>query len=473
LKRRDLFKAGAATGVALLVPTQRLVTAVAGEAISVTPFSVPLRIPPVLRPVSSDLDTDYYEVTQREADIEIVPGIRTRLHTYNRKFPGPTIEAVRGRRLVVRQRNTLATPVAVHLHGGHVGPEHDGHPTDVIQTGQHRDYVYPNQQLPTTLWYHDHAHHVESENLYRGLAGFYLIRDPQQEAALSLPAGQYDVPLAFRDIRLDDNGQLVYIRNDVQGRNMVLVNGRPQPYFRVAARKYRFRLLNGANDRGFRFRLSNGANFVQIASDGGFLPATVTTPLIQLSPAERAEVIVDFSGLPVGSQVILVNDVGQSDATRQVLRFEVDRTAADSSRIPRNDELPAMPPLEEPVVTRDVTLAIDPVTSEFTINGLAFDPNRVDFTVRRDQPEVWRITNADSSFPHNFHLHLAQFRVLERNGLPPGPGEAGWKDTVPVGAGRTVRIAAKFTGYTGRYVYHCHFVDHATQSMMAQLEIVP
>lgn len=473
MKRRDLIKTGAVTGVALLVPTQKLVSAVAGEAISTTPFSEPLHIPPVLEPESSDHDTDYYEVTQRETDTEIVPGMRTRLYTYNHEFPGPTIEAVRGRRVVVRQRNKLATPVAVHLHGGHVAPEHDGHPTDVIQPGEYRDYVYPNQQLPATLWYHDHAHHVESENAYRGLAGFYIIRDPQQEAALGLPDGRYDVPLVFRDIRLDDDGQLVYIRNDVQRRNMVLVNGRPQPYFRVAARKYRLRMLNGANDRGFRLRLSNGANFVQIASDGGFLPTTVTTPVVQLSPAERAEVIADFSSLPVGSQVILVNDSGESDATRQVLRFEVNRTASDSSRIPRNDELPAMPPMEEPAVTRNVTLAFDPVTSKYTINGLAFDPVRVDFTVSRDQPEVWRITNSDSSPPHNFHLHLAQFRVLDRDGLPPRPGEVGWKDTVNVRPGGAVRIAVKFTEYTGRYVFHCHFMDHSTHSMMAQLEIVP
>jgi FtsP/CotA-like multicopper oxidase with cupredoxin domain len=474
LKRRDLIKAGAVTGAALLLPAQRLVSAVAGTAISVTPFSVPLRIPPVLLPASRTPDTDYYDITQHEADIEIVPGIRTRMYTYNGEFPGPTIQVASFRRAVVRQHNALTTQVAVHLHGAHVAPEHDGHPIDVIQPGQYRDYVYPSQQRPVTLWYHDHAHHLESENVFRGLAGFYQVRDKRQETDLGLPAGNYDVPLVFRDIRLDDNGQLVYVLGDFQGRNMVLVNGRPQPYFRVAARKYRLHLLNGANDRGFKFSLSNGANFVQIASDGGFLPATVTTPFIQLFPAERAQVIVDFTGLPIGSQVILVNDSGESDAARQVLRFEVDRTAPDSSRIPCDDELPAMPPLEQPMVTRDVTLAIDPATFEFKINGMAFDPNRVDFTVRRDQPEVWRITNNDPlGIPHSLHLHLVQFRVLDRNGLPPGPGEAGWKDTVVVHAGQTVRIAAKFTEYTGRYVFHCHLIDHSTHSMMAQLEIVP
>jgi spore coat protein A, manganese oxidase len=254
----------------------------------------------------------------------------------------------------------------------------------------------------------------------------------------------------------------------------------------VAARKYRLRLVNGSNFRDLRFRLSNGANFVQIGSDGGFLPATVTTPLITMAAAERAEVIVDFSGLPVGSQVILENEVGEEEPTRQLMRFEVDRAAPDRSRIPHDDELPAMPAVEEPAVTRDITLAIDPATLEYKINGQAFDPNRVDYIVRRNQPEVWRITNADPfAVPHTFHLHGLHFRVLDRNGLPPGPGEAGWKDTVvihpgplgesgpPAPPGESVRIAVKFPNYTGRYVYHCHIAEHSVHSMMAQLEIVP
>jgi FtsP/CotA-like multicopper oxidase with cupredoxin domain len=473
VKRRDLFKAGAVTGAALVLPTHRLVSAAVGQAISVTPFSVPLRIPPVLQPVRRTFDTDYYEVTQREADIEIVPGTTTSLFTYNGQFPGPTIGAYRGRRVVVAQNNTLANPTAVHLHGGHVAPQHDGYPIDVINPGGSRTYVYPNQQRATTLWYHDHAHHLEAENVFRGLGGFYLIRDGD-EFGYGLPTGQYDVPLMFRDIRLDDNAQVVFALNDFEGRGIVLVNGRPQPYFRVAARKYRFRLLNGSNDRGFRFNLSNGANFVQLASDGGFLPAKVITPSIELFPAERADVVVDFTGLPTGTHVILENLAGESDAARQLMRFEIDRTATDNSRIPNDHELPAMPPLETPVVTRDITLALDPNTFVFLLNGKSFDPNRVDFTVRRDQPEVWRITNTDPfGIPHSLHLHLTQFRVLDRNGTPPGPGEAGWKDTVTVRAGQTVRIAAKFTSYTGRYVFHCHLIDHSTRSMMAQVEIVP
>lgn len=470
MKRRDLLKVSAVTGAALVLPAQRLVAAAVDGPVSVTPFAVPLRIPPVLQPVRRTLDTDYYEITMREADVEILPGTRTRLFTYNGQFPGPTIQVLRNRRAVVRQVNTLPAATSVHLHGAYVAPDSDGHPSDLIQPGRHKDYVYPNRQRATTLWYHDHAHHLESENVYRGLSGFYLIRDVYE---YGLPSGQYDVALVFRDVHLDEQAQLVYRGGDIEGRNIILTNGRPQPYFRVAARKYRFRLLNGANDRVLKLALSNGASFVQVASDGGFLPARVTTPAVELFPAERAEVVVDFGGLPVGTHVVLRNEHGESDAARDVLRFEVDRAAPDPSRIPTDAELPDLPAVEPAAVTRDVTLAIDPTTFTFLVNGKAFDPNRIDFTVRRDQPEIWRITNNDPfGIPHSFHVHLIQFRVLDRDGVPAGPAEAGWKDTVAVWPGQTVRIAAKFTGYTGRYVFHCHLIDHASAAMMAQLEIV-
>lgn len=472
MKRRDLLKAGAVAGAALALPAQRLVAAAVGSDLAVTPFSVPLRIPPVLQPVRRTFDTDYYEIAMRQADVEIVPGTSTRLYTYGGQFPGPTIQALRGRRVVVRQTNSLPITTVVHLHGGHVAPEHDGFPTDVINTGQSRNYTYPNQQCAATLWYHDHAHHQESESVFRGLSGFYLVRD-LDELRLGLPSGQYDVPLVLRDIRLDDNGQVVYVHGDFEGRGMVLVNGRPQPYFRVAARKYRLRLLNGANDRAFKLKLAGGGDLVQIASDGGLLPATVTTQAVEVFPGERADVIVDFSRYPVGSQIVLENEYGESDAARSVLRFDVDRTASDPSVIPDDDDLPDMPPLETATVTRDLTMAIDPQTFVFLLNGKPFDPNRVDFTVRRGQPEIWRITNTDPfGIPHNLHLHLVQFRVLDRNGTPPGPAEAGWKDTVTIWPGTTVRIATKFTGYTGRYVFHCHLLDHATASMMGQVEVV-
>ena len=471
MKRRDLFKVGAVTGAALVVPARQIMAAATGEPLSVPAFAVPLTIPPVLRPVRRTADTDHYEIHMRQSDVEIVPGTTTRVLTYNGSFPGPTIQVWRGRRAIVRHTNTLDVPTSTHLHGGHVPPQSDGYPTDVIATGASKSYLYPNEQPAATLWYHDHAHHQEAENVFRGLSGFYLVRDLRTECQLGLPSGRFDVPLVLRDIRLDDAAQIVYVHNDFEGRRTVLVNGRPQPYFPVAARKYRFRLLNAANDRAFKLRLSDGAELTQIASDGGLLARPNVTPAVDLFPGERVEVVVDFSRYPVGTQLVLQNDYGEVDATRAVMRFDVVRHARDWSRVP--DHLADIPGVPTATVTRDLTMAIDPKTYVFLLNGRPFDPDRVDYTVRRGSTEIWRITNTDPfGIPHNLHLHLVQFRVLDRNGTPPGPAEAGWKDTVTVMPGETVRIAATFTGYTGRYVYHCHLIDHATQSMMGQFEVV-
>jgi FtsP/CotA-like multicopper oxidase with cupredoxin domain len=474
VKRRDLLKAGAVAGAALVLPAERLVSRALADETGIAAFSVPLRVPPVLQPVRRTIDTDYYEITQRPADVEIIPGSTTRLLTYDGEFPGPTIAATQGRPIVVTQNNQLGAPTSVHLHGAFVPPEHDGHPVDAIPSGGARDYRYGNQQRPATLWYHSHAHHIESEQVFRGLAGFYTITDPG-DFALGLPSGAQDVPLMLRDLRLDGDNQVVYVPNDFRGRGIILVNGRPQPYFAIAARKYRLRFLNGSNDRGFKLGLSNGGTFYQIASDGGFLPNNVPTTAIELFPGERVEAIVDFAGLPNGSQVVLQNEWGEGAGARQVMRFDVVRQEPDSSRIPDNGQLPQLPAIPPATVVRDLSLRFDAPNGVFLINGRRFDPNRVDFTVKRDVPEIWRITNTDTQFgiPHSMHLHLVQFRVLDRNGVPPGPAEAAWKDTVTVWPGQTVRVQATFTRYIGRYVFHCHLFDHSSSAMMGQIEIIP
>lgn len=213
LSRRDLIKYGTAGGAAALVPVAAPMVGATGhgkgKVVPPAPFTVPLTVPPVLRPTARSSTTDYYEITMRHAEAEILPGVRTRVMAYNGLFPGPTIRAVSGRRTVVKQINALHHDAVVHLHGGIVAPEHDGHPTDVIAPGGSRTYVYPNRQPGATLWYHDHTHHMEAEMVFRGLAGLYIV-DDRSEAALGLPSGPYDVPLLLRDARFDDRGQLVF-----------------------------------------------------------------------------------------------------------------------------------------------------------------------------------------------------------------------------------------------------------------------
>jgi FtsP/CotA-like multicopper oxidase with cupredoxin domain len=296
------------------------------------------------------------------------------------------------------------------------------------------------------------------------MQGFYLIDDPS-EAGLGLPTGEFDVPIVLGDAFIGADGTLIYDTPDT--RTTLLANGKQQPYFQVAARKYRFRLLNGATERIFRLNLG-GQVMTQIASDGGLLPAPILHTELPLSTAERVDLVIDFSRYPIGTQLVL------GDTTGPMLRFDVVRPARDTSKVP--DRLRPLPTLRTATVERDIALTFD-VSGVPTglVNGKPFDPNRIDFQVKRGSTEIWRIYNGDGQFnaDHNFHLHLEQFRVLDRDGAPPWPSDAGRKDTVPIPPDTSVRIQTTFTDYVGKYVYHCHFLDHSSVGMMAQMEIIP
>ncbi|AZM49792.1 bilirubin oxidase [Streptomyces sp. WAC 06738] len=446
-------------------------TAGAGTA-TVAKFAVPMPVPPVLAPTYTVGSASVYHVTMKKVRKEILPGLPTDVLTYNGHFPGPTIRARRGGPVVIRQRNTLDMPTAVHLHGAAVHPVNDGHPMDTIAPGAERLYFYPNQQPHAPLWYHDHAHHMEAEHVYRGLSGSYLLTD-DTESALPLPGGRYEVVIALRDARFDDTGGLVYAMGD-RTRTTLLANGVPYPYFQVAARKYRLRLLNSANVRSFDLRLADGGAFQQIGSDGGLLTAPYTTDRVFLSAGERADIVVDFSRYPVGSSVVLRNAAGPGtpEQTGEVLRFDIVRTAADPSSVPAR--LRTLPDRPEPTAGRTVDLSMteDGSTPPAAyIDGKVYDPGRVDAAVTYGAHEVWTVTNSNRVAAHNFHLHLVQFRVLERGGLPPSPAESGLKDTVFLAPGETVKLQASFDTYRGDFPYHCHMLDHSAMGMMATMRI--
>ncbi|RJK97639.1 multicopper oxidase family protein [Vallicoccus soli] len=486
IARRTLLQLGLGAGVLGTVasPALALGGARPRSAAAVPHFTRPLTVPPVLRPVRRTRDTDHYLVVVRRALAELVPGVRTEVLSYGGGLPGPTISATRGRRAAVHHVNTLADPVSAHLHGGANPVEHDGGMMDTVPRGGRRTYVYENDQSAASLWVHDHAHHVESEHVYRGLSHLYLLRDPAEDA-LGLPSGRYDVPLVLRDARLDERGRLVYELDDAEQRSTVLVNGRAWPYLDVAARKYRLRLVNASNLRTFVLALSDGAPLQVIASDGGLLERPFPTPVVVVSPGERVEVVADFSGYAPGTQLVLANMTGPGpmDQVGEVLRFHVGAPAPDDSRVP--EVLRALPPLPEPTVRREFVLSMDePGTGHAghgghgaegrsgTINGRTFDPARIDTRVRWGTTEHWTVTNAGATVPHNFHLHLAQFRLLTRDGRPVDPTEAGEKDTVLLFPGQTVTLQATFDTHRGVYPYHCHLVDHAAMGMTGQLEVV-
>ncbi|MFF1378864.1 multicopper oxidase family protein [Streptomyces sp. NPDC058308] len=477
--RRRLLGTGlAAAGVGLtgasFTPLLAVDPAKASPSTAATPdqFAVAMPRMPVLRPTFRTKTTDHYDVTMRPVRKEILPGIQTDLLTYDGNFPGATIKARSGRPVIVRQHNGLDVATSVHLHGASVTQTNDGDPMDTLAPGGDRLYTYPNKQPHASLWYHDHAHHREAESVYRGLHGSYLLSDSIEDQ-LPLPKGEYDVEIGIRDAHFDAAGQLVYIMDDLE-RTTLLTNGVPYPYFKVAARKYRLRFANMANQRFLGLQLADGSDIIQIGSDGGLLPRPHTTKSFVLTPGERADVVIDFSRYAVGDTVVLENNVifnGTAEQVGRVMRFDVVRTAEDPSSVPA--VLRTLPPLPTPTNERSINMHMEEGVEhpKAYLDGKVYDGSRVDSSIRFGASEIWSITNTNTRVPHNFHMHLVQFRVIERGGKPPAPGESGLKDTVMVLAGETVKVQATFDTYRGSYPYHCHMLDHSAMGMMATMKI--
>ena len=466
------------------------------------PFQVSLPTIPTLKPVRAEPDTDFYDVTVRPARARILSGLDTTIWGYDGIFPGPTIEARVGRRVSLRLRNGLPVPIVSHLHGGRTAPASDGYPTDLILPAggfpyshiddpmariveEEREYIYANQQRAATLWYHDHRMDFTAPQAWRGLAGFYILRDPEEER-LGLPRGDKEIPLLICDRSFDADGSFRYPSLDPTLRNtpgveapymggvlgdVILVNGAPWPRLEVANVRYRFRILNASNARRYELALDsspgNSAAFVQIGSDGGLLAEGLPQRTIRIVPSERFDVIVDFSTCRVGSSVTLVNKAGDGPAGR-VMRFDVVRAERDDSQIPSKlSELSFYNPAAA-AVTRVFDFSYQRASHTWRINGLPFDPTRMDARPKLDALEIWKL---QTDFSHPLHLHLVHFQVLGHSGRP-GPYDAGWKDTVDLGPGQVANILVRFTGYRGRYVFHCHNLEHEDMSMMANFEVV-
>jgi FtsP/CotA-like multicopper oxidase with cupredoxin domain len=320
------------------------------------------------------------------------------------------------------------------------------------------------------------------ENLFRGLAGFYIIED-EEELALGLPRGPFDVPLMLQDRAFTADGAFTYDTGRHFGfeGDVMLVNGIPWPKMEVSTRKYRFRFLNGSNARLFQLALSTRDPFTLIATDGGLLPAPVLLATLPLAMAERAEVVIDFRRYEPGTQLFLLNTL-EKPLFAPILRFDVIKREADDSVVPPRLSDPGF--LERPTTATTRTwsfragfsLREGPPPIVWTINGQRFDPNRIDATIHSGEPEVWRIRNeAPIRFlgrPHPAHVHLAHFQILERNGKPPLPHERGWKDTVALDGGEEVVLLLRFEQFRGRYMLHCHNLEHEDHSMMARIDVV-
>jgi FtsP/CotA-like multicopper oxidase with cupredoxin domain len=457
---------------------------------------------------------DFYEVVMKPGYEELIPGMLTRILGYNGSYPGPTFFAQRERSACVRFVNRGDEITAVHYHGGHTPPDSDGvpmmshSPTDIISPlypfPGGRTYVYPNDNpFPATLWYHDHGEDVTAHNVYKGLAGFFLLTPNQSEAdarvraiEAQLPSGygNYDIPMVFQDRQFNTDGSLSYNNFDHDGflGDRFLVNGVIQPYLPVANRKYRFRLLNGSNARHYELFLSTGDKFFVIGSDGGLLPEAAEMTSLRIIPSERYEVVIDFSRYPVGSRVYLLNclemtdgrkpeDEPNMDACTPLVEFRITREEDDPSTIPDdlqpdirafiNEHLTERPGLQ----IKNTDIRLERGNGAWQINGKFYDPNRVDVVEKLNTHTTWTLINESGGWVHPLHIHDEEFAIIDINGRAPRPHLRGLKDVFDVNENTTIRVAAYWTGASniGRYVFHCHNLEHEDMRMMGIFEVVP
>ncbi|HET7678218.1 MAG TPA: multicopper oxidase family protein [Candidatus Limnocylindrales bacterium] len=428
-------------------------------------FSSALNIPPEL--TGSDIT-----LTAQTAAIPILPGPATTMWTYNGIFPGPTIRVPTGqttRVTLVNQLPSAAGSLTLHNHGNHSSPENDGQPDAfLVQQGGSYTYTYTGleaggNERGALQWYHDHRMDVTGRNVWMGLAGMYIIDDPADPG--TLPSGAFDVPLMLTDRSFDANNQLAY-RFDLTGvtGDHILVNGVPQPFFAVGDRRYRLRILNASNYRSYDLAMSNGQPLVQIGTESGLLPAPVSRSHILIGPAERVEVVVDFAGL-LGQNVVLRNLAAQG-ALGELMEFRVTQDLVDDSQIPTT--LRALPALGTPTTTRSFDFGRK--NGRWTINGRFFEPERIDARPVLGSTETWILANS-GGWDHLIHIHDVDQQLVSRNGSPPTPDEL-MKETWNISGGQTVEVKLKFTDNVGRYVFHCHILEHEDAAMMAQFEVV-
>jgi len=415
----------------------------------------------------------------------------------------PTIRIKRGQSLNIDFQNRIDQESIIHWHGLIVPPDMDGHPKDAVAPGQNYSYRFNVDQRAGTYWYHPHPDKLTGPQVYHGLGGFFIVED-EEEQALNFPSGDRELPLIVQDKQFNNSGQLTY-NLDMMDRmmgffgNTLLVNGQRAPYHEVSTGWHRLRLLNGSNARILDFSFSDSSSFHVIGSDGGLLAQPHQISSITLTPGERADLLVDFSAHDIGDSVYMVAEAhnsgggmmgrmrgrgnrrgmgrmmsggnNTSENQAKILEFQITKDEQDAFQLPQKLSENSFPDVSNAVRSRRINLTMEMMQGP-AIDGKFFEMMRVDQKVRQGALEVWEFTNNTMMpMPHPMHIHATQFKVLDRSSGDLAPHERGWKDTVLVDAGETVRVLTKFDAPKGMYVFHCHNLEHEDNGMMANFEI--
>jgi spore coat protein A, manganese oxidase len=540
ITRRESLKLGIAVGGAAFLAIARQRIAMGADRISAQlppRYQIPFKVPPLaqrvrtvtnpggspysatgnfgggIEPLGGFSERHVYDLTIARNAVDILGnGQKTEIWGYNGITPGPTIRVPKGCETLARFSNVIDRRDAfgndvytsVHLHGMASLPPFDGWADDITRPGEYKNYYYPNNR-PATLWYHDHGVHRTALNSYMGLAGLYIVEDPDEDPRIpkAYPTDPTrpgltgnDIPLILTDKVIDGRGQFVFdegeIANEGLHGDVILVNGLPWPIMEVQRKAYRFRCLNTGISRAYNLYLSNGTSLQVIGTDAGLLEKAAATNRLRVGVAERYEFIIDFSQLKVGDTVDLLNAGLKNHPdylhTNKVMRFRVvnggaqtfDRTVLNKLRKDsfnfeqRINQLRAYGNSNGGIATR--LMEFERKNGQWTINGRIWGNgvNAVEANPRLGGVEIWRLKNGSGGWNHPIHLHLVDFLMLSRkNGDSPGIRnyEKGFKDVVYLGENEEIDVLVLFGPHEGKYMFHCHNLTHEDHDMMRAFNV--
>ncbi|MGJ0508826.1 MAG: multicopper oxidase family protein [Methylocystis sp.] len=468
----------------------------------------------------------------------LLKGPANTLTTLPDSYLGPLLRLVKGQKVRIRLRNDLPEQTITHWHGLHVPMEADGHPMAAIETGETYVYEFDVRNRASFNFYHPHTHEATATQVYHGLAGGLIVED-EEERALGLPSGAYEIPLVIQDRSFDEANQLAYwggMHRDMFGfyGERILVNGRPDYRLDVESRAYRFRLLNGSNARIYKLTWDDGTPLTVIGVDGGLLEKPERRPYVMFAPAERVDLWVDFSGRPVGSKLVMRSGAFEGLVPPMAQRMmggalfvgddyplftaTVTRAVSDSPKLP--EKLATIQHIRmEDIANRDRPrpIALSMGHMQVALNGRTYEHDNV-MDIERipvDTVQLFEIYHAHGggmggmggmgmgrgmmgggmmggmgggmgmmgmmNMAHPVHLHGQPFEILSRTyegddadayaTIRDGLIDSGLKDTVLVTHGETIRIAKPFNDFKGRFMYHCHNLEHEDMGMMREFSV--
>ncbi len=413
-------------------------------------------------------------------------------------YIGPILRVGKGAYVDVDFTNALAEPTTVHWHGLDVPPAMDGHPIDMVEAGGRFRYGFRVLNRAGTYWFHPHPDMRTGPQVYQGLSGVVIVSDPEEQA-LGLPRGGRDKLFVVQDRFLDAANQFVYAPVGMSGLfgDQVLVNGHLGTVQAVQTAAYRLRFLNGCNGRILKLAWSDGSPVTIIGSEAGLLRSPESKPYVVLVPGERVEIWADFRGRKVGETITLrslsfypgMNGGGAlpNGAPFDVMRFYVESAVADKSTLPGTlSNIPQYLLKQAANILDPRVIPLSKSATEWKLNGASFQmtgvaPNEI---TRLGALEVWEFQNdaGGQMMAHPMHLHGSPFQIAERTVSPAyqaqydsvkdGLVDSGWKDTFLIMPGERVKILTKPLHHAGRFLYHCHNLEHEDMGMMRNYDVL-